>query len=730
MTTELLLPAAGVDTSSGYDFYQWGESINATVGNGLSQVHVSPQLLDNDQNWNKLALAEQSTIAIKSNGTLWTWGTNDDGQLGLNNDTARSLPTQVGALSNWAQVSFGNDGSNGATALAVKTDGTLWAWGTNANGQVGNSTIIDRSSPVQIGALSNWAQVEGGERASFAITTTGALYAWGINLNGQLGTSSTTTIQRSSPVQVGALSDWAQISAGDGFCVSVKTDNTIWSWGHNGSGQLGLNISAAIDRSSPVQIGALSDWAQASAGAAHSLAVKTDGTLWSWGGNSQGQLGDGTKISKSSPIQIGALSDWAQVAAGSDFSLAVKTDDTLWAWGGNNLGGLASGNLLSKSSPVQVGSLSNWTEAYADYTVSLSIAAAKNTSNNIYFWGDNQYLNFGIGKPNALSPVFIGANYLNASNGNTVTAAIKSDGSLWTWGQNEFGQLGSNEPNTIKSLPSQAGTSTDWQSIAAGDSYCIAIKNDSTLWAWGNNDEGQLGLSISTTVTRSSPVQVGALSDWVQVSAGSTHYLSVKTNNTLWAGGEGNNGRMGLNSVTTRSSPVAVGSLSNWAQASAGAAHSLAVKTNGTLWAWGIAASGRLGQNSIVSRSSPVQIGNLSDWAQVSAGFDHSLAVKTNGTLWAWGFNGQGRLGDGTEAARSSPVQIGALSDWAQVSAKDCYSLAIKTDGTIWSWGQNTDGGLGDGTTNGKSSPIQVGSLTGWDLVNYGESKTSGALLT
>ena len=210
------------------------------------------------------------------------------------------------------------------------------------------------------------------------------------------------------------------------------------------------------------------------------------------------------------------------------------------------------------------------------------------------------------------------------------------------------------DPNSIKVL------------LAAGQPAAAAAGYN--LYTWGENTWGQIG--NGTSINHVNPNQIGALNDWAQIAShsGATHAIARKTNGTLWAWGAGTSGRLGDGSTVTKSSPVQIGALSDWAQVAAGSFHSLAVKTNGTLWAWGAGGSGRLGDGTTVSKSSPVQIGALSDWAQVAAGNIHSLAVKTNGTLWAWGGGGSGQLGDGSAVSKSSPVQIGALSDWEELS--------------------------------------------------------------
>jgi alpha-tubulin suppressor-like RCC1 family protein len=207
------------------------------------------------------------TIAVKTDGTLWSWGTSANGQLGIS-AVARSSPVQVGSLTDWSLVAVGAVGGDNHVA-AVKTDGTLWAWGRNNYGQIGDNTIINRSSPVQIGGLTNWALVGTGDNHTASVKTDGTLWTWGSSSWGQIGDN--TIINRSSPVQVGSLTNWYQVSAGDNFTASVKTDGTLWTWGVNASSQLGQNNT--IPLSSPVQVGALTNWYRVATGEEHVLAL-------------------------------------------------------------------------------------------------------------------------------------------------------------------------------------------------------------------------------------------------------------------------------------------------------------------------------------------------------------------------------------------------------------------------------------------------------------------------
>lgn len=186
----------------------------------------------------------------------------------------------------------------------------------------------------------------------------------------------------------------------------------------------------------------------------------------------------------------------------------------------------------------------------------------------------------------------------------------------------------------------------------------------------------------------------------------------------LWTCGYNSQGQLGNNTTVNYSSPVQVGSLTNWKQVSSNAYHATAIKTDGTLWAWGSDFFGQLG-NSIsgINYSSPVQVGLLTNWKQVSTGEQHTSAIKTDGTLWTWGWDAYGQLGNNTTVNYSSPVQVGLLNNWKQVSCGNFHIAAINTDGTLWTWGYNLNGGLGNNTTVSYSSPIQVGSLTTWKQI-------------
>jgi len=351
----------------------------------------------------------------------------------------------------------------------------LYAWGLNSAGQLGlNNTVYSYSSPKQVGSLANWSVVSGFQSSSFAVKTDGTLWSWGTNSSGQLGLGD--TVNRSSPAQVGTLTTWSKISSGQNFCLAVKTDGTLWSWGANAYGALGLGNTT--NYSSPKQIGALTTWDQIAGGGQYSLAIKTDGTLWSWGGSvfQVGQLGLGNLTNYSSPKQVGALTNWSKISANNYHSLAVKTDGTLWSWGGGpftNYGQLGLGNTTNYSSPKQIGALTAWSSVKTEAGSSI---------------------------------------------------ALKTDGTIWSWGLNQYGQLGLGN-TTNYSSPKQIGALTNWLSIVGGGYFTAATKTDGTLWAWGQNTDGELGLGNVTGY--SSPKQVGSLTNWSKLGSGFYYLLAI-----------------------------------------------------------------------------------------------------------------------------------------------------------------------------------------------------------
>lgn len=338
--------------------------------------------------------------------------------------------------------------------------------------------------------------------------------------------------------------------------------------------------------------------------------------------------------------------------------------------------------------------------------------------NNLFAWGNNSDGQLGQGNTTfRSSPVQVGSTAIwkRIDAGGEVAIGIQTNNTLWTWGQNNFGQLGlgNSGAGTNRSSPVQVGTATDWLAAAAGFYHVVAVKTNGTLWSWGRNIFG--GLGVGDTTDRSSPVQIGAGTNWLEVAAGGYFSAARKTDGTLWMWGLGSFGQLGQGNTTNHSSPVQVGALTTWTAVRLGQEFAVASRSDGTIWAWGRNAAGQLGQGNTTNRSSPVQVGALTTWSAIAAGGQSVHATQTNGTLWSWGANQNGQLGLGAAAGyRSSPTQVGALTNWNGVTAAGFHVVATQTGAATFVWGWNRDGQLGLGDTTNRSSPVQLGGTTPW----------------
>jgi len=369
------------------------------------------------------------------------------------------------------------------------------------------------------------------------------------------------------------------VSTGLTHTVAIKTDGSLWTWGQNLYGRTGIGVGGG-NMTTPLQIGRDNDWAYVAAGAAHTVAIGRDGSLWAWGSNSHGQLGDGTIVNRWAPTRIGTDTNWAYITAGLGYTVAIRTDGTLWAWGNNEYGqlgiGETAGTTPNRLTPTQIGTDTNWA-----------------------------YVAAGIRHH---------------------TAAIRTDGSLWAWGRKD---RYSGWPPVIHQViqdygnaPVQIGTDTNWAYVAVGGSYIMAIQTDGSLWAWGRNCMGQLGIGEAGAATyRLTPTRVGTGANWVSVAAGGSHTLAIQTDGSLWAWGANWSGQLGVGGATGPSinwddsygyevllTPTRIGVDADWASVVVGGSHTLATRTDGTLWAWGGNWFGHLGDGTTTDRNSPVNV--------------------------------------------------------------------------------------------------------------------------
>lgn len=348
-----------------------------------------------------------------------------------------------------------------------------------------------------------WKTVSTGADFCVGLKEDGTLWAWGHNESGQLGIGSFE--DKNVPTKVGMDADWDSISAGYGFVVALKTNGTIWVWGRN---DFGLGSDPGNPTNMPSQVGSDTDWKFVNSGGAgaHSFAIKNDGTLWAWGRNDFGQLGNGSFSHTNVPVQVGSNNDWKMVSAGGLYSIGVKTDNTLWSWGYNYSGQLGQGTA--------------------------GFGTEVNTPTQITTIPANQWKCIATGGRHSL--------------------AITEAGNLWVWGNNNYFALGINDGSSYKSLPTMINNATNWKIVTGGSDHTIAVKQDNTLWAWGQNTDGQLGDGSYTN--RAVPVQIDTAADWLLVDGGLQHSIFLREDDVLTSG-RNNYGELGIGSSVSHNTP-------------------------------------------------------------------------------------------------------------------------------------------------------------------------------
>lgn len=607
---------------------------------------------------------------------------------------------------------------------ALKADGTLWTWGNNSSGQLGNGSTTNVWIPTMIGADSNWVKVSCGDGHMVAVKSNGTLWIWGRNNNGQLGKGTNRT-NVLVPEQLGVDSNWVDVSAGKNHTLILKSDGSLWF--------VGACYTTSIV-SQLWKVGNANDWASMAGGSFTDYAINQNGELWTWN-NSNGK--------NTSPVRVGNHSNWLKVDNSHAYSpeyhaLFLKSDCSLWAIGNNLFGQLGNGSNTSQSGiPIQIGTDNNWRDIVAGSHYSLGL---KN-NNSLYAWGRNQHAQFGNGE-NKNTIKLVNNNTFwkeissSVSSYNGHSLAIQTDGTLWAWGQNNDGQLGNGTTYTHQSLPLKVGNNNNWSKISNGFHFSVALNEDGVLWAWGRNSRRQLGLAGSTS-NRTIPVLVNNDSNWVDISAGAEFVIALKNNGTLWAWGYNSDGQLGNGSTSTLETPTQIGSDSNWIAISTGHQHSIGLKSDSTLWTWGSNQHGQLGRTG--NTTIPIQVGS-DKWTCIAAGGLHSLAIKSDSTLWAWGRNLYAQLGDNSSNNKSVPTKIGNDSTWITVSAGYEHSLGIQSDSSLWAWGRSAHGQLGDTATYANFLaktfvPTKVHSDYNWKkieggVVNSIALKSNGTLFT
>ncbi|MFI6648808.1 RCC1-like domain-containing protein [Streptomyces sp. NPDC050529] len=480
--------------------------------------------------------------------------------------------------------------------------------------------------------------------------------AWGAGRTGQLGNGTTT--DSLSPASVTSLfrGDVDQISAGgysssDSF-VLARTAKTVKSWGNNSMGQLGNGGST--NQPVPTTVPRLTEIKGVAAGGGHALALDTSGQVYSWGDNSYGQLGNNrTGDYRTVPDRVQGMPKVKQISAGCDFSLALLENGKVYAWGRGVYGQLGNGSLVLQPTPGDVQGL------------------ARDDVKELAGGGD-------IDK-------------------NTFAVALLKDGTVKSWGANVTGQLG-NGTLTAQPFPATVAGLSGVSEISAGGTHALAVRGGRVL-GWGSNAKGQLGNGLTAADpggVQKLPVEVQSLNKVKDVGAGCDFSAALRQDGTVWTWGEGANGRLGTGDNTVRNTPQKVKDVADIVSISVGCNHVPALTADGTVKAWGKNTEGELGNDSITDSNVAVDVAYLDGVARISANQYTNFAVLDDGSVSAWGWNAFSQLGDTTTVNRTTPVPVDALQGVTDIVGGYDYTVASLDDGSAISWGNNATFQLGD----------------------------------
>lgn len=660
----------------------------------------------------QVAAFMDSTAVLRGDGTVWGWGENSFGILGEHMDKYVFSPEKIKGFEDIVAISMGN-----GYLLAVKRDGTVWGIGNNELGILDpekNGNNIEK--PVRVKELTEVQAVSAGINYAMAIKNDGTVFIWGDYRY------KTSQMQKHPPRKVKHAKGIINIAASRYNALVI--DNAYKAW----------FLCGYIHK--PVRIENLEEVMLIYESRKYTYAVAKDSSLWYWtiNGQSTNKLEGVSEVEKlvscgaeeiialdksgflwkwnekdMKPNKIAGIEAVKDFSAGDSHIAALKKDGTLWTWGENSHGQLGDGGAYLQRTPLEVSGL----QEAEMVSASQSFAAVLKQDGTVATWGNNSYGQLGNGtREDSLIPVKVegikGVKYI--STGYSHTVALREDGTVWAWGSNSSGELGDGSYKD-RLEPVQTVELKKIVSVSAGNGFSMALASNGRVWVWGNSSYKPKKAKKNMDISK--PVIVEELSAITAVEAGNECAMAVKRGGSVWGWGNNFSGQLGFSpneEDNVREKPRVISGCKYIAGVSIGGSHVLSVSQDGMVKAWGRNDFGQLGNDLMSKFSSPREVKGLQGIVTVSAGVDHSFALDKNGLLWAWGDNKYGQLGPELESVVKQPVQIDFADDIKQIECGDSYTLALKKNGKLMAWGDNEYGQLGTGskTSSITESPRRI----------------------
>jgi|GEM_PF-1844856 len=708
---------------------------------------------DNDTDYDTKSL----TIRILPPGVPYGFGSNDYGQLG-NGSTENSeygpvIASGGGPLSGIGAVSAGAE-----HVLALDSQGGLWAWGSNGGGLLGTGTAEWYSTvPVRPAGVEGrvFTAVAAGAWHNLALDADGMVWTWGGSDSWLPYSITPTRVVLSDDEDAPYLTNIVAIAMGTVHALALDADGTVWAWGNTFQGQLGQGDPYMAGSNFPIRVknsdgsGYLQEIVAISAGGHVSVALTRQGHVYEWGRRRMHE----TFVTEHLPVKVvhgdgTPLSDIAAISAGVDHVLALTHEGSIWSWGDNSAGHLGTGADTwtgGAFNPVTV--MDGGGEDPLTNIIAISAGGAHSMAvdaqGDALYWGMDRWLPYGIDTQTGYAagiasgygfnlvlesslagtpgwyywgnpPFLVSSNLTDFSSNGYHALALDSQGNVWAFGSNNCGELGLGD-YAYRSSPTQVtgldGTVRGFTEVSAGSCFSLALDSEGSVWAWGDNSNGLLGIG-GDDLERLEPVRVAGgeqggsyLSNIVSISAGQEHALAVDSSGRVWAWGVNESGRLGTGDYISSSTPVAVFGLYGHqiVEAVAGdlnygsSAHSLALDSDGYVWAWGNNYFGALAQEAgDINDPIPAKIDGLDSIIAIDAGAGWNIALRQDGSVWTWGYNGSGQLGNGNQIGGPTLQRVindddpsGFLTDITSIVAGHEYAMAKAGNGTFWAWGSN-----------------------------------------
>ncbi|WP_195760232.1 InlB B-repeat-containing protein [Bifidobacterium asteroides] len=807
-------------TGSDGNLYSWGDN-KAGLGRSTTIMPADgPGLVTPPAgvHFTQTSAGMTLSLAIGSDGNLYSWGQNDNGQLGRS--TTITPADRPGLVTPPAGVHFTQVSAGYSQSLAIGSDGNLYSWGDNSLGQLGRDTgsATYDATPGRVSMPTGitCTKISGGTFYSLALGSDGNIYSWGNNTQGELGRNTNSEQPGTLPNKVilpKGVTKYTAIAA-QGWCsLAMGSDGNLYSWGYNSNGQMGRETDTPTQNIDPGKVTlptGVTRFTQFSTGNQHTLAVGSDGNLYSWGSNKFGQLGrDASSLRNVTPgkVSLPAGISCTQINAGNTSSLAVGSDGNLYSWGDNSrgqlgrrtngssdahpgtvtfpedprpvsvsFGGTPGTNLIAESNGTWSVTTPQHAAGKADVTIIWSMNGQQPDNHltyqymnayNLVFSSDSDSPPAPSGMPGPQSVtegrqatrptadptrdgfLFDGW-FLKDANGNSNVAydfsqPVTSNITLVAhWSPVDIGSWAISPNNgdaqggqQVTITPPKTSRGIRFNQISASDNFTgfsVGVASDGNAYAWGDNEYGQLGQDPSTTATQNAPTKV-PMPDGVpigftytQVAVGGSHVLAIGSDQTIYSWGQNQYGQLGDGSTQDRSKPQPVkgpdGQPFKATQVTAGFTDSAAIDLNGRVYVWGSETNGQNTYSASKLTPTLAKDPNGSDKGlkavQVSARYGFLMALDTNGNVYTWGYNNHGQLGNGQSTGKYStayvadpapvpdPKNASKTFKARMISSGEVHALAIGQDGTAWAWGMNADGQIGDGTLTDRSTPTQV----------------------